>query len=190
MIPFPDKKYQIIYADPPWPPDIHINSKTGGKKITDHYSLMTMGDIKKLPILDIVDDNALLFLWVRHSSLKDAIETIECWGFRYITVAFEWLKTHKKSGKPTEFMGGWLVGGAVELCLLGKRGKPKRISPRVHRLIKSERREHSRKPDETRDRIVNLVGDLPRIELFARQQTPGWDVWGNEVNIPQRPRLK
>ncbi|GAG82869.1 unnamed protein product [marine sediment metagenome] len=150
MIPFPNKKYQIIYVDPPWPPDIHINSSVGGKKITDHYPLMAMEDIKNLPVELIADNNSLLFLWVRHGSLNDAIETIQCWGFEYITVAFEWLKLHKLSEIPTEFMGGWFVGGAIELCLLGKRGNPKRIAANIHRLIMSKRREHSRKPNETR----------------------------------------
>ena len=166
------KKYQIIYADPPWPPNVNINSQTNGKRITDHYQLMKLADIKALPIKQMADDNAVLFLWVRHTGLKDAIETIEAWGFIYTTVAFEWLKTHK-GGKPTEFMGGWLVGGAIELCLLAKRGHPHRISPKVHRLIVSQRREHSRKPDETRERIVQLMGNLPRIELFARQKVEG-----------------
>ena len=188
MVDFPDKKYQIIYADPPWPPDIHINSPVGGKKITDHYPLMTMKDIKSLPVGKITDTNALLFLWVRHGTLDEAIETVGCWGFRYVTVAFEWLKTHP-SGTPTEFMGGWMVGGAIELCLLGKRGSPQRISERVHRLIEAPRHRHSRKPPEIRKRIVELVGNLPRIELFSRKEdllfdaefTNGWDVWGNEV---------
>lgn len=175
------KKYQIIYADPPWPPNIHINSQTKGKSITDHYPLMALKDIKHLPVNNLADDDALLFLWVRHGGLKDAINVLECWGFQYITVAFEWLKLHQKSKKPTEFMGGWFVGGAIELCLLGKRGHPKRISAKVHRLIIADRREHSRKPDETKSRIVELMGDLPRIELFAREKTEGWDVWGNEV---------
>ena len=173
------KKYQIIYADPPWGPDININSQTNGKRLTDHYPIMKMEAISALPVKDLADDDCVLFLWVRHSSLDEAIKVIGDWGFKYITVAFEWLKT--RNGKPTEFMGGWMVGGAVELCLLGKKGHPRRISPKVHRLITAERREHSRKPDETKTRIVELMGDIPRIELFARQKTEGWDVWGNEV---------
>lgn len=176
------KKYQIIYADPPWEQNININSPTGGKKTTDHYPLMKNRDIASLSIRDISEEDALVFLWTTYSSLLDAVNLVmPSWGFHYITVAFEWLKTTVNGHHP-EFMGGWLVGGAVELCLLGKRGHPKRSSPKVHRLVVSPRREHSRKPDEVRERIVELLGDLPRIELFARQKVAGWDSIGYDIN--------
>ncbi len=96
------------------------------------------------------------------------------------TVAFVWLKRNKKS--PTWFYGlGYWTRGNAEICLLAKRGKPKRHSAGVHQFIISPVEEHSKKPDVTRDKIVELAGDLSRVELFARQKTPGWDVWGNEV---------
>ena len=77
-------------------------------------------------------------------------------------------------------MGNWTRSNA-ELCLLATKGNPKRQSKSVHQIIVSPIEEHSKKPDEARKRIVELMGDVPRIELFAREHTPGWDVWGNEA---------
>ena len=102
-------------------------------------------------------------------------------GFTFKTVAFVWLKLNKKS--PTWFYGlGYWTRGNAEICLLAKRGKPKRRSAGVHQFIISPVEEHSKKPDVTRDKIIELAGNLPRVELFARQKAPGWDVWGNEVD--------
>ena len=101
------------------------------------------------------------------------------WGFKYRTLAFCWSK-HTKNGKKVSNLGRWTMGN-VELCLLGVRGKPKRKIKNIKQLVEAERTKHSKKPEEVRNRIVKLMGDIPRIELFARQKTEGWDVWGNEV---------
>lgn len=101
-------------------------------------------------------------------------------GFTYKTVAFVWLKLNK-SGKGFFFGMGYWTRSNAEICLLAVKGKPKRVSRKVFQIIVSPLQEHSRKPDEARRRIVDLLGDLPRIELFAREKTAGWDVWGNEV---------
>ena len=101
------------------------------------------------------------------------------WGFKYKTLAFCWSK-HTKNGKKVSNLGRWTMGN-VELCLLGVRGKPKRKIKNIKQLVEAERTKHSKKPEEVRNRIVKLMGDIPRIELFARQKTEGWDVWGNEV---------
>ena len=176
-----DKKYQIIYADPPWSfGGAKLNVSTKGKEITDHYPLMSDDEILKLPIGDLTDVSCLLFLWVVYSKLPLALRCIDKWGFTYSTVAFEWLK-RTSTGKPVCFMGRWVTGGAIELCLLARKGSIPRINKCVKRLIDAPRKEHSQKPDEARERIVELVGDLPRIELFARQRVEGWDAWGNEV---------
>ena len=177
-----DKKYQIIYADPPWSfGGRRLNASTQGKEITDHYPVMETEEICSLPVRSIVADNCLLFLWAVHSKLPDALQVMKQWGFTYSTVAFEWLKL-TTTGKFVCFMGAWTCGGALELCLLGRRGSIPRIAKNIRRLIIAPRREHSRKPDEVRERIVQLVGDLPRIELFAREKVEGWDCWGNEVD--------
>ena len=107
---------------------------------------------------------------------------LKAWGFKYKTVAFTWVKQNRKSDGLFTGMGYWTRANA-EICLLATRGHPKRINANVCQVILSHVEEHSKKPDEARDRIVKLMGDLPRVELFARQATEGWDVWGNEVEI-------
>lgn len=109
---------------------------------------------------------------------------MEAWGFEYKTAAFVWVKKYAKSGKNFWGMGAYTRANA-EVCLLGissgfKAGE-KIISHKVHQIIEAPYEGHSTKPDETRRRIVELLGDVPRIELFARQRADGWDAWGNEV---------
>ena len=175
------KRYQIIYADPPWKYNSRANHKTrfrGGA--CGHYKLMTMDEIKKLPIPDLAADNCALFMWCTFPYLEQQIRLFGYWSFRYRTVGFTWVKTNPKNNKP--FFGvGYYAKSNAEVCLLGMKGQLKPVSNKVSSIIISPRRQHSCKPDEVRSRIVELFGDLPRIELFARQKTPGWDVWGNEV---------
>jgi N6-adenosine-specific RNA methylase IME4 len=174
-------KYKTILCDPPWRYNNRANHKTrfrGGS--CGHYNLMSMEEIKTLPISEISDTNCALFLWVTFPYLEDQIKLFRHWGFRYKTVGFTWIKTNPRNGKP--FFGvGYYAKSNAEVCLLGIKGKMKPISNKISSVIISPRREHSRKPDEARERIVQLFGDLPRIELFARQKTDGWDTWGNEV---------
>lgn len=177
MIPFPRKKYNIIYADPPW---THTSWENGNRRPERHYPVMSTEDIKALPVKDIADDNCILFMWVTPPHIKEGLDVIEAWGFQYKTFAFTWVKLNKK--QPTLFMGcGSWTRANSEICLLATKGKPKRVSASVRQVILSPREEHSKKPDETRERIIELVGDLPRIELFARQQVTGWDCWGDEI---------
>lgn len=133
-----------------------------------------------LPVSAIADTDCVLFLWATFPQLPEALRLIKAWGFSYRTVAFVWLKTNRKARTWFYGLGFWTRGNA-EICLFAKRGHPKRKSAGIHQLIVSPVEQHSKKPDEARERIVALMGDLPRIELFARQETPGWDVWGNEV---------
>ena len=141
---------------------------------------MSIDELCALPVNRLAEKDCLLFLWATFPQLPEALQLIKAWGFTAKTVAFVWLKLNKKS--PTWFYGlGYWTRGNAEICLLAKRGKPKRRSAGVHQFIISPVEEHSKKPDVTRDKIVELAGDLSRVELFARQKTPGWDVWGNEV---------
>lgn len=156
-------------------------SKKGqGRSAESHYPTMNIEAIRALPVSALAAKDCTLFLWVTFPTLRDAFTVIDAGGFIYKTVAFTWVKQNKKA--PTLFwgMGHWTRANA-EICLLATKGTPKRISASVHQVILSPVEVHSKKPDETRNRIVSLMGDLPRIELFARQTTPGWDVWGNEV---------
>ena len=142
---------------------------------------MTMEEIKALPIPQIATDNAVLFMWCTFPYLDDQIKLFEHWGFEYRTLGFSWIKTNPKNGKP--FFGvGYYAKSNCEVCLMGIKGRMKPVSNKVSSVIIAPRREHSRKPDEVRTRIVELFGDVPRVELFARQKTEGWDVWGNEVD--------
>lgn len=141
---------------------------------------MRTEDIAALPVKEIVDDNAALILWVTFPRLKDGLAVMEAWGFRYVTVAFNWFKTNKNG---TPFFGvGYYTKSNTEIALLGVRGKMKPVSNFVSQVVVSEREEHSKKPDIVREKIVELFGDVPRVELFAREKTAGWDVWGNEVD--------
>ena len=142
---------------------------------------MSIDEIKALPVGELADKDCALFMWLTFPCLYEALDVIKAWGFQYKTVAFVWVKQNRKSDGLFWGMGYWTRANA-ELCVLATRGHPKRLSRRVHQIIVSHVEQHSKKPDEARDRIISLMGDLPRIELFARQATQGWDVWGNEVN--------
>jgi len=156
------------------------SGKGKGRSAENYYPTMSIEDICSLPISDISAKDSVLFLWVTFPNLQDSFRVIEAWGFKYRTAAFIWVKRNKKN--PNWFMGlGYWTRANAEICLLAAKGNPKRISKSVRQVIDSPIECHSKKPDETRDRIVELMGDLPRIELFARQKTDGWDVWGNEV---------
>ena len=184
-----EAKYQIIYADPPW----SYNDKLGNRRdlgsATSAYETQGIEWIKGLPIKDLSDENCVLFLWAVSPLLNEAFEVIKSWGFKYKTVAFVWSKEYKNQ-TPVSNMGRWTMGN-VEMCLLATKGAPKRVSKNVKQLVIDLRTGHSRKPDEVRRRIVQLMGDLPRIELFARDdgsknlfnenRLDGWSAWGNEV---------
>jgi len=179
MIPFPDKKYNIIYADPAWSFKTY-SDKGKGKSPDNHYSVMSLEDIKDLPLQDIADDNCILFIWVTFPLLKESFEVIDAWGFTYKTVGFNWVKKNKKTDSWFWGLGYWTRANA-ELCLIATKGTIKRQSASVHQVIDTPIERHSKKPDIVRDKIVELVGDLPRIELFARETADGWDSWGNEL---------
>ncbi len=174
------KKYSIIYADPPW--QYKTYSKKGqGRSAEKHYPTMTLDEICLLPVEQLADSDCVLFMWTTVPFLRDCFSVLDAWGFTYKTVAFVWVKQNRKTDGLFWGMGHWTRVNA-EFCILATKGHPKRISASVHQVIVSHIEEHSKKPDETRERILSLVGDLPRIELFARQKTDGWDTWGNEVN--------
>jgi site-specific DNA-methyltransferase (adenine-specific) len=192
MMPFPDKKYQVIYADPPWSYSRAVQHgavgkrKAGWHELEEKYSTMCLRAIKELPVSGIADDNSILFLWVTFPHLKDGLDVLKAWGFQYKTLGFSWIKLYR-NGTP-KFGIGYYTKSNCEVCLLGTKGKAPKVSDKVSSCIISQIEKHSKKPDEARKRIVQFCGDVPRIELFARQRTPGWDVWGNEIP-PLRPRL-
>lgn len=171
-----DKKYNIIYADPPW----KYNDKGCQGAAEKIYPTMTVKEMTELPINKIANNDCILFMWATYPKIKEALDLMEKWGFTYKSIAFQWVKQNKSGNGYFFGLGRWTRGN-TEPCLIGIKGKPKRISANVGQLIISPLRNHSQKPEETREKITELVGDLPRIELFARQHADGWDCWGNEV---------
>ena len=153
---------------------------------------MGIDELCALPVADLAAPDSALFLWATFPQLPEALRLIQAWGFTYKSVAFVswgftyksvafvWLKKNRKADSWFYGLGFWTRGNA-EICLLATRGHPKRQAANIHQFIISPIEAHSKKPDEARDKIVALMGDVPRVELFARQSPPGWDVWGNEV---------
>lgn len=170
--------YKVIYADPPW--NYTDKAKAGNRGAECKYPCMTTNDICALPINSLADDDSVLFLWATFPMLPDALHIMEAWGFTFKTVAFVWVKENRKSDSDFFGMGNWTRANA-EIVLLGVKGKPHRVSASVRQIVYSPIQQHSQKPDEVRQRIVELMGDVSRIELFARETPEGWDVWGNEV---------
>jgi N6-adenosine-specific RNA methylase IME4 len=188
IIPLPAKKYSIIYADPPW--SYKDKSKSHGGGAESHYPCMSIEELCSLPVNEIANTDCVLFMWVTFPMLTEGLQLISSWDFKYKTCAFVWVKANKRvvlgqmqlTPDIDDFMGmGRWTRANAEICLLATKGKIARKSARVRQIIYSPIGEHSKKPEETRARIIKLVGALPRIELFAREKADGWDVWGNEV---------
>ena len=187
MIPFPDKRYDIIYADPPW---LHCGGcidrggdtgNTGISTVARHYPTMSFDELCQLPLARITNNDCLLFLWVTSPNLDIAMNVGQVWGFKYITVGFAWDKQRTVIGRYTM--------SQVELCLIFKRGNiPKpRGARNVRQFLSCKRGGHSEKPWEIRQRITEMFPTQSKIELFARVNgrlfppMEGWDYWGNEA---------
>lgn len=186
MTPFPSKKYKIIYSDPAW--TYSDKALAGNRGASCKYDTMTLDEIKSLPVSIISDDDCILFLWATYPLIQEALDVMKAWGFTYKTVAFTWIKINYNG---TNFigMGNWTRSNA-EIVLLGVKGKPKRINAGIKQIIQYPIQEHSKKPDIVRQNIIKLCGDLPRIELFARNKAFGWDSWGNDEKLELQPLEK
>lgn len=170
--------YGAILADPPW--SFKTWSDTNqDRATTNHYPVMDLAAIKALPVHELASPNCALFMWAINSMIPQALDVITAWGFTFKTVAFTWAKLTPTGGAWHFGLGYWTRQN-TEQCLLATRGKPIRTGRDVAQLIVAPRREHSRKPDEVAKRIERLVVG-PYLEMFARQQRPGWDSWGNET---------
>ena len=190
----PNDLYSIIYADPPWSYTRTIGNGVLKRRNGEvYYPSMSVSAIEALGyhIRRISRKNSALLLWATMPCLPDAIRVMEAWGFKYKTCWATWVKTNKAGDKP--FFGvGYYTRSNAELCLLGVKGKiasfkklveneVRDANPNAMSSICIERpREHSRKPETVRNNIVTFFGDVPRLELFAREQTPGWSVLGNQ----------
>jgi N6-adenosine-specific RNA methylase IME4 len=178
--------YRVIYADPPW--SFATYSRKGkGRSPDAHYDCMDLDAIKRLPVAGWAHPDAVLLLWATDPLLDRALEVIEAWGFAYKTVGFYWAKLNKGTtaiaSEADFFTGlGFWTRANPEPCLLATRGRPRRRSGGVRKLVVAPRREHSRKPDEMYERIETLI-EGPYLELFARGSRPGWDAWGLETGL-------
>lgn len=201
----PQKHFGAILADPPWRfktwsakgrdrcPDAPVTRNQQRQNRPErHYATMGMDEIRSLQIGDVAAADCVLFLWAIDPMIPEAIDLGRQWGFTFKTVAFYWAKLrregsarhllHNEPAHKLFPMGtGYWTRPNPEQCLLFTRGKPKRISAGERKLIVARRREHSRKPDETRERIERLVAG-PYLELFARESRPGWTTWGDEAS--------
>lgn len=190
MNPFPDGPYRVIYADPPW--SFATWSHRGpGKGASRHYDVMSFADLKRLPVARAAGDDAALFLWVVQPMLREAMDLIDAWGFRFKTVAYAWVKLKGPAnagrlfyaGEDVRLGLGYHTRSGFEQCWLATRGRGyRRLSKGEAQVVFAPAREHSRKPDEIRASIGALTGEAaPRLEMFARERHAGWDAWGNET---------
>jgi N6-adenosine-specific RNA methylase IME4 len=198
----PKNHFGAILADPPWRFRTYDNKEGVGKvkspiegAASFHYLTMATPDICALPVSELAAADCSLFLWCSWPQLPDALEVIRAWGFEFKTCGFLWAKAHARQLEMFQdhidaYMGlGYWTRANSEPCLLATRGRPKRLNADVKQAIIEPRREHSRKPDCTYDRIERLVAG-PYLELFARTQRPGWTAWGNEINRFTTPEEK
>lgn len=173
MFEFPDKKYKCILADPPWRYD---NKNTGGSMNSgpeQKYNTMSLTEIKRLPVLDIVMRDSCLFLWTTTPLLPEALEVMNAWRYKYITSIY-WHKVGSFG------MGFWFRG-QVEVCLVAIMGDIKPFGCQKPNIIEAKPRGHSKKPLEMYA-IIESLNINPKIELFARERREGWDAWGNQVS--------
>jgi N6-adenosine-specific RNA methylase IME4 len=181
---FPDKKYQVVYADPPW---AYYGSKTKMGAAGKHYPLMSKEDIYALPVHEIMESSSALFLWATCPRLDWAIHAIEEWGLNFRGVAYVWVKT-RLDGVPIGARGvtPTFTKPLTEMVLAAtpqKTGRPLRVLDlKQTQTVFAPVGRHSAKPTEVRFRITSLCEAESRIELFARERTDGWDAWGDEVN--------
>lgn len=190
----PKGHFGAILADPPWHFQTWDGARRNGKgdlcitaSRAPDYSTMKIAEIAALPVAGMAAENCILFLWTCWPVLEHTFPVIEAWGFEYKTCAFAWMKADVSTVDlfpdpvdATMGLGYWTRANS-EICLLATRGRPKRLNADVRQGIIEPRREHSRKPDCVHERIERLVSG-PYLELFARQQRPGWTVWGNETD--------
>ena len=183
----PRGHFRAILADPPWKFQSLWKTSTGPGNRNAGYNTMTIPEICALPVADLAADDCVLFMWGIWIFLPEALDVIKAWGFTYKSCAFDWMKADVRQADmfredaDVQMGLGYWTRANTEFCLLATKGSPKRNSKSVRQGIIEPRRQHSRKPDCVHERIQRLV-DGPYLELFARQQRPGWTVWGNETD--------
>jgi len=182
------KKYNVIYADPAWKYNRGVHQETFPKRKQTRierelpYETMTLDEMKLLDVNSISEKDCACFMWVTDSHLKQGIELIESWGFKYKTIAFIWKKITNK-GNTCATVGAWTMKNC-EICILGTKGNmlKHKKSNNTFQLVEAERTINSKKPNEIRNRIADIFPNIPKLEMFARMRSEGWDAWGNETD--------
>jgi N6-adenosine-specific RNA methylase IME4 len=170
--------YSVILADPPW--HFKVWSKRGEtKSASNHYPVMSIADIKALPVAELAAPDCLLMLWATQAQLDQALPVMECWGFKFKSTG-AWAK-RSPTGACWAFGTGYLLRNSAEFFLIGTRGQPKSQSRSERNLIVAPVREHSRKPDQAHEMLERMFPLGRRCELFARSNRSGWDRWGLET---------
>lgn len=174
-------KYPLIYADPPW--TYNDKCADGKRGAGFKYSTMKVADICRLPVWDLAAESCLLAMWWVPTQPVEALKVVEAWGFRLMTMkGFTWHKTNRNKGNSAIGMGH-MTRANSEDCLFAVKGRlPPRLDASICQHITAPRMDHSAKPEVFREKLVQLLGDVPRIELFARQQSAGWHTWGNQCD--------
>lgn len=184
MIPFPAGEFPIVYADPAW---AYRDAKTRGAA-EKHYRTMSTAELCALPVPALAAPDAVLLMWATWPTMIDALRVGAAWGFEYKTAGFVWVKTTADGKRPAFGMGHYTRANSEPL-LLFRRGKgTKRVNASVRQVVFAPRGRHSAKPPEVRDLIVSLFGDVPRVELFARERAPGWASWGDRLDADTSER--
>jgi site-specific DNA-methyltransferase (adenine-specific) len=178
----PEKQYKMIMADPPWDYNDKVRSSTnGGGGASRHYETLTVASLGRFPMANLAEDDSVLLLWTTFPMYWEACSLMEFWGFKYKTACWVWAKTTKDGKKFAMGMGHYSRANP-EVCLLGVRGKGLKVLRHdILNLQTHPRLKHSEKPTLFHDLSVELFGNVPRIDLFARKRVKGWDSWGKEL---------
>lgn len=182
-----DKKYSTIYADPPWRFQNRSGKVAPEHKRLSRYETMSLDDIKKLPVSEISAEKSHLYLWVPNALLPDGLAVMEAWGFEYKSNLI-WEKV-RKDGQPDGRGVGFYFRNVTEILLFGVKGdKNRTLDPARSQvnLIRTKKREHSRKPDEMVE-LIERCSPGPFLEMFARGDRDGWDMWGNQATDDYEP---
>lgn len=177
-------KFSLIMADPPWQFKTY-SDKGKDKSPEQHYRCLNIEDIKNIPVQNIAAKDSVLVMWVYNPMLPEAIEVMESWGYKFVTILFNWTKT-TNDGLTSAFGTGYYTRHNTEICLLGKKGKGLKVkSHSIRQQVSTPKEQHSKKPEIVRDNLIELFGDVPRVELFARPNASnqtGWTLIGNEID--------
>ncbi len=182
-----DAKFRTVLADPPWQFENRTGKMAPENKRLNRYATMKLDEIMSLPVADVLEETAHLYLWVPNALMPEGLEVLKAWGFTYKTNLI-WYKI-RKDGGPDGRGVGFYFRNVTEMILFGVKGRNARtLAPGRSQvnIIRSQKQEHSRKPDELYD-VIERCSPGPYLEMFARGVRPGWVSWGDQANADYKP---